>query len=519
MLRAPRTRNFPRYLSWRHASWILPALLVVLPLLLYSNTVFAEFGLRDDYSILREAHEEPTKVLKGCTAQARPIYGVLLESSFAQFRGIPDLALGRACAALLLGATAAVSALILSRLLLWPLLPAILIAALFTMLPGAQVIVSWSICWPFALATLFSVISFSLIQSGWSYVDRRLRFGSIALGFLLLIAATLIYPSETLLYLVFVAGLIPLGRDRGLRERAREIAWHLVMVGAALGAGFAIVQLCYLSGSFYQSPRVAFETHWAEKVVWLCFNPIKDALGLFVLDDLYGRTDVLEDISIAATISILLAGCALEFKRHGWRSGVLWSITLIVLPLAALCINVIAAERWAPYRTLYAASGVILVFAVMAARNCANLFTARPDRWISALMVIAVLAAGIAARRQTWELIARPQMEELRLVREGSSQIDPSRAQEILILRPFSPDTTLPIIFDDEFGSLSSNSEWTPQEMIKEVLLERFPGIHNVKRRYRMVVEWWQPAGKKKWDVIVDLRNLAHASSVVAQGQ
>lgn len=49
-------------------------LLVALPLATYWNTTFHEFGLRDDYSNLCEAREQPGKILHFIASHARPLY-------------------------------------------------------------------------------------------------------------------------------------------------------------------------------------------------------------------------------------------------------------------------------------------------------------------------------------------------------------------------------------------------------------------------------------------------------------
>ncbi|MEO6006396.1 MAG: hypothetical protein ABIZ04_15485 [Opitutus sp.] len=485
------------------------ALIIFVPLAIYSSTVFAEFGLRDDYSILREAHEERGTVFEGCAAQARPIYGVLLEFSFARLRGIADLSLGRLCSAILLGAAAALSAVVLHRILKWPLVTALLASLLLTTLPGAQIIVSWSICWPFSLAIVCSVAAFATAQMAWSQSNRARLFAGTALAFSLLVAATLIYPSETLVYVVFVVGLIPLRRHLPFSERTREFVQHALLVGGALSVGFLIVQFGFVSGHIAPSARIAFETDWADKLVWLGLNPIRDALGLYTLDDLYGRTDRIQGSAIALVAAILVAGCWCEFKSHGWRSGLFWTLGLVSLCLAALSINLLAAERWAPYRTLLAESGVILFFSILSLENIAQRIGVRPTQSVQWLLLCAVVVTSIAARHQTRRLIAEPQMAELQLVRAGSTQIDPRRTQEILILRPWAPDQRLPVMFDDEFGSLSSNSDWTPKEMIKDVLRERFPEFQQIERRSHMMVEWIRPVGRK-WDIVVDLRFPGH---------
>jgi hypothetical protein len=62
-------------------AWMLTAVLFAMPLLTYWPATFHDFGLRDDYSNLREAHEEVGKVVRFCASHARPIYGWLLQAT------------------------------------------------------------------------------------------------------------------------------------------------------------------------------------------------------------------------------------------------------------------------------------------------------------------------------------------------------------------------------------------------------------------------------------------------------
>ena len=60
---------------------MLTAVLFLVPLVTYWPATFHDYGLRDDYSNLREAHEEIGKVVKFCASHARPIYGWLLQAT------------------------------------------------------------------------------------------------------------------------------------------------------------------------------------------------------------------------------------------------------------------------------------------------------------------------------------------------------------------------------------------------------------------------------------------------------
>ncbi len=77
----------------RLRAWMLTAMLFLVPLLAYWPATFHDYGLRDDYSNLREAHEELGKVVKFCASHARPIYGWLLQATFRQTSSVQNLAM------------------------------------------------------------------------------------------------------------------------------------------------------------------------------------------------------------------------------------------------------------------------------------------------------------------------------------------------------------------------------------------------------------------------------------------
>ena len=85
-------------------SWLLTAFLFLMPVVAYWPATFHDFGLRDDYSNLREAHEEPGKILQFCASHARPIYGLLLQSTYGQTSTVHNLRWMRLAASLILGA-------------------------------------------------------------------------------------------------------------------------------------------------------------------------------------------------------------------------------------------------------------------------------------------------------------------------------------------------------------------------------------------------------------------------------
>ena len=140
-------------------SWMLTMILFLVPLIAYWPATFHEFGLRDDYSNLREAREEPATVLEFCASTARPIYGWLLQSTYGQTSSVHNLQWMRLLASALLGALSLVMFRGL-RSLGWSFNSSLCFALLLSLVPSSQVIASWAVGWPYAATALLGVGAF-----------------------------------------------------------------------------------------------------------------------------------------------------------------------------------------------------------------------------------------------------------------------------------------------------------------------------------------------------------------------
>src|SRR5580692_4766450 len=144
-------------------AWLLTAVLFLVPLVTYWPATFHDFGLRDDYSNLRESHEEPRTVIKFCASHARPIYGWLLQATYGQTNSVQDLQWMRFAASLLLGAIALVGFRGL-RALGWSFSTSLCFAVLLALIPSAQVIAGWAVGWPYAATALLAFGGFFTVE-------------------------------------------------------------------------------------------------------------------------------------------------------------------------------------------------------------------------------------------------------------------------------------------------------------------------------------------------------------------
>ena len=493
-------------------------LLLILPLATYWNTTFHEFGLRDDYANLREAHEEPGKMVQFTASHARPVYGWLLQQSFGSIDTIAELAWLRLAGAAGLGLVAAALFNLLLRLG-WHRLAAGFAAAMVVLAPAAQIVAGWATAWPYPVAALLALGGFALANTEGQRHRWLRRTGA---GFLVT-ASALIYQPNSLLYLVGIAAALPMLRGRDLTDNLRWVGSHLSIVAAALIAAFLIMKLSYAVDLFTASKRIAFEHDPIGKLGWFLREPLLNALNLLVLNDDGGATRTAYRVSAGITGLLLAAGLGVELWRHGGRAGGFWLLALAILLPAALVVNLAAAERFATYRTIFALTAVVLIFLTLAWQNLCRL-AGRAGRIVEACgYAILLTIAIVIARDHTYTLIALPQGEELQILERITERITLREPPlRIYVVQPLPEDSPAAISYHDEFGALSTSgalafgADWAPKEMFKHLMRERFPDRGDRERHYRVEAGIQPPPKGQSFDLIIDMRQIGHFGPLYA---
>ena len=296
--------------TWR--LWLVLVALLALPVLTYWDTIFAHYGLRDDYAVLREVHEEPGKVTAFCASHARPIFGWLSEQSLRHLSTIHDLQWARLWAALCAGLAAGGTTWVLVRQLRWRLMTAALVGALVALLPGTQVLVGWAICWGHLVGLILGIAGFAAVERGLRAAGRGGMAAGVAGGWALVAMGALTYQSNVLFYVVFIAAALPLLRGEPVLARVRWLGMHLAVVCAGLAGAFVVAKGLFAAGVFAQSDRVAFEPQLVDKFLLFLGEPLGNALSFLVINDDAGRTAgwhllmaavVLVSVAVRASVS------------------------------------------------------------------------------------------------------------------------------------------------------------------------------------------------------------------------
>jgi hypothetical protein len=375
--------------------------------------------------------------------------------------------------------------------------------------PASQVIASWAVGWPYAATALLAVAAFFTVEGALSVrrASSKPRIvGQWALGVALMVVSALIYQPSALFYVVPMAAALIARRERTLAATARWSLAHIAAVFASLGLAYCTMTALYAAGVFVKSGRIAFEHHWPEKISWFLSEALPNALSLFVLNDNNHRDHALY-LGCAALVGLVLAaGAYLEWRRHGRERGIVWTAGLLGLPVLACAVSLIASEHYATYRTVLAMTAVLVCFLIASLR----LLT---ERWSPAnvrLMAMLVFAGALVmARHHAYALIAVPQGNEWELIVEGAKHVrlTPTGKPRIFAIASSPADLSTATIYHDEFGSLSSNSEWVPKEMFKRAMHDLHPEIANINSRYEFSEGYKLPADRH-YDLIIDMRRL-----------
>jgi len=495
------------------SGWLLTALFFLVPLVTYWPATFHDYGLRDDYSNLREAHEEPGTILNFCASHARPIYGWLLQATYEQTDSVQDLQWMRFAASLLLGAVSLVMFRGL-RALGWSFNTALSFAILLALVPSAQVIAGWAVGWPYAATALLAIAGFFTVEGaltvGRSAGPGR-AVGQWIMALCLMVVGALIYQPSAMFYVVPLAAALIAQRRRDIAQTVHWLAVHIGFIIASLGFAYCTMIVLYAAGVFVKSGRIAFEHHWGDKFSWFFHETMPNALSLFVLNDNNLRDHGWYIASAVVVGLMLVAGAVVEWRRHGRARGLIWAAALVGLPILAASVSLVASERYATYRTIFAMTAVLLCFMVASARALTAQWSASGRR------LLATVVVGVAfctAQHHVYALIAVPQGNEWQLILSGAKHVHLNRfvRPRVFAIASAPSDISTASIYHDEFGSLSSNSEWVPKEMFKRAMHDLHPEVANLESRYEFS-EGYKLDGYKlppgqHYDVVIDMHQV-----------
>jgi hypothetical protein len=479
------------------------ALFLLVTLAVYWPTVFHEYGFRDDYAHLRESREIPEHLIRFTASYGRPIYGALLVASVSPLGGeVANLQWLRLGAVFLL----ALVGVVLTRLLLhagWSAFESAAVAMSIAMLPAAQVTVGWSIAWPLVLSLLLALGGFAatdaaLARTGWK------RLGAWTAGFGAYLAAGLIYQPSALFFAVPLAAALLL-RTETARARLVWSGAHLATALGSLAMGFVLMRIVFALGLLRQAGVFGFETDPFAKLLWFLSVPVANSLGLFVLRDRFD-TPLVFWLVVLFVVALIAVGFCWRVNRapiDRWTA----MFCLFALPFVAFAVNLAAALRVPSYRTTYGLAGLVVVFVVYSLRNLRAAGSISRNAHYVALGVM-LISGAVAANRHAYTLIAQPQGFEWQIMLDAALRMPLKSDMKVYVIRPSIEDRATQRLFADEFGSLSSDTDWAVVEMFKCALRRRFPAGLPEGVAYTLTSGEAAPRDGA-FDLVIDMRKLA----------
>jgi hypothetical protein len=478
------------------------ALFLLVTLAAYWPTVFHEYGFRDDYAHLRESREIPEHLVRFTASYGRPIYGALLVASVSPLGGevanLKWLRLGAVVLLVLVGV-------VLTRLMQragWSTFESTAVGLALTMLPAAQVIVGWSIAWPLALTLLLALAGFAATDAALARTGRR-RLGIWAAGLAAYLAAGLIYQPSALFFVVPLAAALLLKTDSA-RSRLTWSGAHLATALGGIALGFLGMRLVFALGLLKASGVFAIETDPIAKLGWFLSVPVANSLGLFVLRDRFD-TPLAFWIVVLSVIALIGVGFWWRVNRQPIDR---WTMVfcLFALPFVAFAVNLAAALRVPSYRTTWALAGLVMVFIAYSLRNLRAVGRiSRSVHYVALGIIVAFGAVG--ANRHAYSLIAEPQGFEWQIMLDAALRMPLESDLKVYVIRPSIGDRATQRIFADEFGSLSSDTDWAVVEMFKCALRRRFPSGLPEGGAY-MLTSGLEAPREAAFDLVIDMRTL-----------
>jgi hypothetical protein len=470
--------------------WLLLTVVGLLPFAAYAPALSERYGFRDDYSTLRESQDDVRTTLNFCASQGRPFYGFFLARVCNVVEEVDNLGYLRAIGVALTSVVAILMTWALHRRIGLQAELAAAIGLLVALLPSAQVKVAWAICGPHIFGGVFGLSAFLLADT-----PKHKRFWPTLGAVLLVISGALFYQSDVMLYLVPVvaAGIFFEGRHDG-----RWALRHGLILFGGLALAFLVIKLLFATGIFLASKRVSLESAPLSKMVWYAQHNLQEAFGLLVVRDVASRTAYGWRLVVSLSVLLTLWGGWSAWRR-GRASGGIWFGALVLGLLLAGSVTLIASERWATYRTLWALAAVVWLLVLRP-------FPVLP-KWLRRLFLVSiVIIAAVGAYWNTRYLFAEPQAAELVIIEQAAVRVAALKSPRILLILEKAGESRAPLRWLDEFGSNSSDCEWSPKEMLRVALRSQGAAGVAAERAMRFKSSLDRPADTSAYDVVIDMR-------------
>lgn len=453
----------------------------------YLPCFLQSYGLLDDYYLLLLTLTKGAwcpEIVGSMMSQGRPLNLPFIAVAFSPLQRIDDLVYLRIAATL---GTALLATLFFrhSMHVGWSRAQAFVLSLLvFSQLPF-QVLSAWSLVGFLGAFRLpLAYVSYFLARyAGEKPLHSPAFAGPYAATVITLGAAMAMHQTAAMFFWIGLAQDIL--SPKGWQLTRRQLAVIFTTFGAACGIEYAI---CAWGKNAFAAYLLQDRDHLSfnvfDKLQWFFSEPIVNCLNFNNLD-----ANPLIAIGTAITIAIGLW----FFIKNLEPKECLKVRVLLLLALPILCYtpNLIVAESWSSYRTLYALAALMMIYFFCAIQGIAEKLKVGNNTITGTLMAASVLSL-IAANQNVATYIAEPQSRELALLRyrlnfEKSSavishtmdQLNPPKGKGPFDIWQYDSKTIIPTWYEtlapaayyDEFGRPSSARPYVAKAMVR--LLQR----------------------------------------------
>lgn len=440
------------------------------------------YGLLDDYYLLFLTLTKGAwcpEIVGSMMSQGRPLNLPFITAAFSQLHGINDLVYLRVIATF---GTAMLATLFFRHAMHtgWSRTQSFVLSLLiFSQLPF-QVLSAWSLVGFLGAFRLpLAYVSYFLAKYTGEKPLRSPAFAALYAATVVALAAAMAMHQTTAMF--FWIGLAQdVLSPKGWDLTRRQLFVIFTTFAAACGIEYAI---CAWGKAAYAAyllqDRDQLSLNVIEKMQWFFSEPLTNCLNFNNLD-----ASPLIAIGVAATI---FAGLWF-FVRNLEPKELLKKRCLLLCALPFLCYtpNLIVAESWSSYRTLYALSALLLLYFFCAVQGIGKQLKVG-NKIMTGTLFAAALLSLIAANQNVATYIAEPQSRELALLRyrlnyEKSAaaithtmeQLEPPKGKGPFDIWKYDSKTIIPnwheilapAAYYDEFGRPSSARPFVAKAMI-----------------------------------------------------
>ncbi|HWK04582.1 MAG TPA: hypothetical protein VNS58_13170 [Puia sp.] len=366
---------------------------------------------------------------------------------------------------------------------------------------STTICIGWAVCTEIFIPTMLSLAAGWLLYeavkpSGPADKATSVRIPTLTSLSVLALGVTALFfyqPSYPFLLLPFY--LLFLTRKDG--KIGKPVVIGLVYYFAGLGIYFLLFKYSLKAWGMVASPRTALTFNPLDRISFFFSSPMNQAFNgnaLFDARSILSQA-VFPVLFLCWVVSVFYSG-----RNIRYLLGILAFWILGYLP------QLIARESFGPYRTMLVLS--VMIFMLLADTALPMIRSPRARTIFAFILIGALLTTGAYHYKA---YLADPLSKEYASIRTAVREGYSDRIREVVFIRASDHgfDKSLGIgSYKDEFGMPSTNKDWTPEPLVKQLVWE-LTGSRQQAEALRLVQyaseEEWKAATGKAGDSVLTI--------------